>query len=434
MVKEFAVENFLSFRERQEVSFEATSDKQSEESLVYKIIHPQSNSITRILRMNLIYGANASGKTNLLLVLKSIFKLLSQYADKKEETLDYFPFAMKDGEPTKFEITFFIDNIEYQYFIEYNNNIILKELLRFNPNGVMSLFYSREYDVEKKMPKITFGENAEVKVAARKTIVGDTFNNHTVISAFGKKSIYAPKIEAIYSWAQRSLTNASYTSEIDISDIATTIIDMQKDRSKRAFFMNYINAADFNIHNIKFEEKDISIPEALKSQIIEDDDLTEDQKIKLLNRKAVKVEVEHMSDGDSFILPLSLESNGTLKTMGLTGVLYRIFSSNDIFTIDEVDDAMHYELITHMLQVLLVNEHRSQLIFSTHNQRLLDEDFIRRDMVWFTEKNKETAGTEVYSAAEFKIHKNLSLYNTYKTGKLGAVPFIGSPFINISNE
>ncbi|MFI3319453.1 MAG: AAA family ATPase [Rikenellaceae bacterium] len=434
MIKELTIENFLSFKERQEVSFEATSDKQSEESLVYKITHPQSGSVTRIMRMSFIYGANASGKTNLLLAIKSIFQLLSQHTDRKEERINYVPFAMRSGEPTKFEISFFIDNIEYQYQIEYNNSIILQEVMKFNPNGVMSSLYTRTYDAEKNIPTITFGDNAKIEAKAKKVIIENTFNNNTVISTFGKKSIYAPSIETIYNWAQRGLENSSRTPQVDIKEIASTIVHMLKDDSKRDFLIKYINAADFNINNIKFEEKDIEMPESFKSRIIEDDDLNEEQKSKLLNTKAIKVEVEHTTDGQPFTLPLSLESNGTLKTMGLSDIIYKAMTCDEIFAIDEVDDALHYDLIAYILQVLLVNEHSSQLIFSTHNQRLLDEDFIRRDMVWFTEKNQTTASTEVYSAAEFKLHKNISLYNAYKVGKLGAIPELGSPFINIPNK
>ncbi len=434
MIKEFSVENFLSFKERQEVSFEATSDKQSEESLVCRIIHPQSGSLTRILRMNLIYGANASGKTNLLLVLKSIFQLLCQYADKKEDSINYLPFAMKANDVTKFEIAFFIDGVEYQYSVEHNNYIIFNEVLKFNPKGVMSLFYSREYDMDKNIPIISFGDNAKIEAKAKKTIIENTFNNHTVISSFGKKSIYAPTIEVVYNWAQRCFANTSLPSQSSINDVASSLVGMLKDNAKRKFLMNYINAADFNISNISFEEQDMPLPNYIKEQIVESSDFNDEQKVKLLNRKVIKVEVEHNSDGNSFTLPLNLESNGTLKTMGLSDVLYKAFSSDGIFIVDEVDDALHYDLIVYILQVLLVNEHNSQLIFTTHNQRLLDEDFIRRDMVWFAEKDKISASTEVYSAVDFKLHKNVSLFNAYKIGKLGALPAIGSPFINTLSE
>ncbi|MFI3315243.1 MAG: ATP-binding protein [Rikenellaceae bacterium] len=434
MIKGFSVENFLSFKERQEVSFEATSDKQSEASLVYKIIHPQSGSLTRILRMSFIYGANASGKTNLLFAIKSIFQLLSQYTAKKEESLNYVPFAMIYGEPTKSEISFFIDNIEYQYIVEYNKSIILKEVMKFNPKGVMSSLYTRIYDVERNMPIITFGDNANIEAKAKKVIIENTFNNNTVISTFGKKSIYAPSIEVVYNWAHRGLENSSRAPHADIKEIASTIVNMLKDNSKRDFLIKYINAADFNISDVKFEEKNIDMPESFKSIIIEDDDLSEEQKSKLLNTKEIKIEVEHSADGRPFTLPLNMESNGTLKTIGLSDTIYKAMTCDEIFAIDEVDDALHYDLIAYILQVLLVNEHSSQLIFTTHNQRLLDEDFVRRDMVWFTEKNQTTASTEVYSAVEFKLHKNISLYNAYKVGKLGAIPELGSPFVKISNK
>lgn len=101
--------------------------------------------------------------------------------------------------------------------------------------------------------------------------------------------------------------------------------------------------------------------------------------------------------------------------------------------VDELDDSLHHDLLVYFLQTFLSNDSEAQLLFTVHDQLILTEDFMRRDMVWFTEKKEETASTEIFSADDFNLHKNASIFNAYKLGKLGAKPTVGSPFLNINH-
>ena len=109
MIKYFSVCNFLSFKDEQFISFEATPDKSSEEQLVYRIVHPKTGAVTRLLKMAAIYGANASGKTNLLKGIYDVWHKLFYAPNDKEDTVVYTPFALKLGETTSMKIGFFIE-------------------------------------------------------------------------------------------------------------------------------------------------------------------------------------------------------------------------------------------------------------------------------------------------------------------------------------
>ena len=124
------------------------------------------------------------------------------------------------------------------------------------------------------------------------------------------------------------------------------------------------------------------------------------------------------------------ESEGTLRMYGLSAVLYLLIMQNQILLGDEMENSLHYDLFTHFIKTFLVNSERGQMIFSTHNLMLLDEEFIRRDMVYFTNKN-EAGATEIYRAKDFGLHKDVSILNAYRAGKLGAKPNLGSIFTNI---
>ena len=123
------------------------------------------------------------------------------------------------------------------------------------------------------------------------------------------------------------------------------------------------------------------------------------------------------------------ESDGTNRMYGLSALLYTMVKNQQILVCDELDSSLHYDLFTHILKTFLVNSERGQLIFSTHNLMLLDEEYIRRDMVYFANKNQSGA-TEVYRAKDFGLHKEVSILNAYRAGKLGAKPNMGSIFMN----
>lgn len=123
------------------------------------------------------------------------------------------------------------------------------------------------------------------------------------------------------------------------------------------------------------------------------------------------------------------EINGTDRMYGLSALLFTLIKNNQTLLCDELENSLHYDLFTHIIKTFLVNSDRAQLIFSTHSLMLLDEDFIRRDMVYFANKN-ESGATEIYRAKDFGLHKEVSILNAYRAGKLGAKPQLGSIFID----
>lgn len=124
-----------------------------------------------------------------------------------------------------------------------------------------------------------------------------------------------------------------------------------------------------------------------------------------------------------------VESEGTNRMYGLSALLFTLIKNNQTLLCDELENSLHYDLFTHIIKTFLVNSDRAQLIFSTHSLMLLDEVFIRRDMVYFASKN-ESGATEIYRAKDFGLHKEVSILNAYRAGKLGAKPQLGSIFID----
>lgn len=418
MIQEFSVQNFLSIKEKQTISFEASPDKKAINTLTVEV-----KPNVRLLKMAVIYGANASGKSNMLFALENVWQRLFYAKSQKDKIINFTPFIQTENEPTHLSVTFFALGIKYQYSVSYNEEAVLSELLEYAPEGVMSLFYSRERNTEGEVPVIRFGNNLKLTAKAKNSLTENTFNNHSVLSTYSKISVDAPAFETLYNWIKQNI-HESYSSD--------TFLDIVKDvvgnNSKKKFILEAINKADFNISEIQFVEEEL--PEELKAKIKEDKDLSEKTKTRILSRKNEDVEfTHHFSTGD-FTLNRKMESKGTLQYFTLLSKLYDSIANESVHFIDEIGENLHDDLQVHYLSFYLLNSNKSQLIFTTHNQLLLDEDFIRRDMVWFTEKSKETCATELYSALDFGLHTNVSLYKAYKVGKLGAKPEIGSPFID----
>lgn len=400
MIQEFSVENFLSFDSRQEISFEASNDNSSEATLVVKVKHPKSGIVTRLLRMSAVYGANASGKTNLLYAFEDIWhKLYFPFVSKDEKIL-FRPFAIRKDDNTKMEVSFFINGIKYEYMVEYNGSEIVSELLEFNPNGVMSQFYERKHNYTTNLPEITFGKNVGLDSKTAAIIITNTLPNHTVLSTCNKISIEAPAFETVLGYIRQSILNTQNNASID-SLLKTTL----GQSARKSFLMRAIREADFNISDIVSRK---------------------------IDKDSTRIEFEHTYANGRFSMPIESESAGTLSFVEKMDLLYAVVESDKFLLVDELDDSLHHDLLVYFLQTFLSNDSEAQILFTVHDQLILTEDFMRRDMVWFTEKKEETASTDLFSADDFNLHKNASIFNAYKLGKLGAKPMVGSPFITIA--
>lgn len=297
-------------------------------------------------------------------------------------------------------VSFYIEGVKYEYQIEYNGSEIVYELMEFNPNGVMSQFYERKHNYKTNLPEITFGKNVSLDRKSSTTIITNTLPNHSVLSTYNKISVEAPAFDKVVSYIRKSILYKD-----GIRSIAELLKNTLSQSPRKLFLLKAVKEADFNICDI------VTRP-------IEKDDTT--------------IEFEHTYSDGHFSMPIESESAGTLSFVEKMDLLYGVIQNNRFIMIDELDDSLHHDLLVYFLQTFLSNESEAQLLFTVHDQLILTEDFMRRDMVWFTDKQKETSSTEVFSADDFNLHKNASIFNAYKMGKLGARPSVGSPFLTVN--
>lgn len=417
MIQEFSVQNFLSFREKQTISFVATPDKKLKDELTVEV----KPGGVRLLRLAMVYGANASGKSNLLQAIQALWTMLFSPRNKEHEDVRiYQPFELEKDKPTHFEITFWANKRKYQYELIHDRRTVLYEKMMYTSDkDVLSLMYERQ-----KGEPVQFGTTIGIKTEQRKELIKETFNNHTLLSALNKKNLDVPEvIRELYEWIKSNVHELdAYNNGLQIAEQA------ELDPKIKKFLLELLKKADFNI--IDFSVVDFSVPQKSFREI-EDNEALPDSIREILLRPQKQVVFVHGTANENFQLGLNFESKGTRIYFRLARLLFDLKNSNCILMEDELEDSLHYDLQMHYLQTYLQMSCRSQLIFTTHNQLLLNEDWlIRRDMVWFVEKDRKSSSSLLYRASDMGIHKNVSLMNAYKIGKLGAKPILGSTFLS----
>ena len=427
MIREFWVENYYSIKERQLLNFETKGSSDAFSSF-------EINEKVRINKLAILYGANASGKTNILYALQLIFRLLiNPRSDRSEKVIGYMPFALLKGEPTKMGISFYRNAIRYDYEISFNDKFILYEIMNYYPNGSKSLFYKRDFQSENKAASISFGQSLSIGKRAEGVFINNTLNNHTVLSTYAKTSFEdsVPLIADLYDWIIKQVHDVNGDKEDKMDSFAESFKDICSNQRKKSFYLQMIKKADFNIIDFHYEEKARTLSDNQKKRIAQNPDFPESFKKYLLEGKSKDVVFTNTAGADTFELDSSAQSSGTLAFIQRLKFLYDTISDNHIYFLDEPEEDLHYDLFLFYLNAYLFNSSGSQVIMSSHITSLLAEDLINdnRDLVFFVEKNSSTASSVFTRGDKYGLHKNLSLYNAYKIGRLGAKPELGSPFI-----
>lgn len=424
MIREFWVENFLSIKERQTLNFE-TKLKEDEWASV------DMGGEKRVNKLAVIYGANASGKSNMLMAIQTVFEILFYpRTNRQNHVVSRRPFALNQEAPTRMFVSFYANHKRYDYDVLYTKDHIIDELLEWYPNGSKSLFYERHYVSQEAQASIKFGTSLNISSKTKDAFLQNTLNNHSVLACFGKNSFSedAKQLADLYYWI------ASYMHEINSQKglLEKRMKSIETKEKAKRFYLQLLQKADFNI--VDFYTETITEKIQRPSFLVFDNDshASEDGMIQL---ERVKVYFVCQAGKDKFTLSYDEQSAGTKKFLSNLSALYSAITDNHVFLIDEIDSELHDDLLIFYLNTFIMNSKESQLIFTSQETSLLSEDLLNthRDFVFFAEKNREGAYSEYTRADEYGLHKNLSLYKSYRNGRLGAIPQLGSPLLYIEN-
>lgn len=412
MIVNFSIQNFGSIKDRQILSFEADASEHLENTYVV------CAAGKRLLKLALIYGANASGKTTVLKALDFLRDLVVNPKEKKTDMLDFSPYlfdANTPEQPTELSIAFVHEEVYYEYEVAFTRQSVIREVLYvYDPEK--TLVYERTTDIEEQLTKINFGDSMTLDKSAQQVLELNTLWNNTVLGGFLKTNISFEELRQVTDWF------GSYLKPIIAPDTKLdTYITNKIDEKKltKGEVLEILKKADFNISDIVIRKKEEIVPEDLlrffKGQV----------EIK------GRIIIQHTINDTHYNLPMEQESEGTKRFYGFAGLLALLIRSSTVFPIDELESSLHPDLYTHFLLSFLQNAKQSQLIATTHNRELLaDRDIFRDDVIWFTDKSKDCA-TELYSLADFDTSTIKNILNAYKIGKFSGVPRLSDTFIDV---
>ena len=412
MIVNFSIQNFGSIKDKQTLSFEADTSEHLEDAYV---VHTAGK---RLLKLALIYGANASGKTTVLKALDFLRNLVVNPKEKKTDILDFSPYlfdANTPEQPTELTIEFVYEGGCYHYEVAFMRQaVILEALYRDAPEK--TLVYKRTTDIEEQLTKISFGDKITLDKSAQQVLELNTLWNNTVLGGFLKTNINFEELRRVTDWF------GSYLKSIIApgTRIDTLITNKIKIREiDKIDVIRVLKKADFNISDIVIKNDS-------------EDDISEVFDFFKGRMEYVKPPtIQYSINNTHYNLPMEKESEGTKRFYGFAGLLALLIKSSTIFPIDELESSLHPDLYTHFLLSFLQNAKQSQVIATTHNRELLgDRDIFRDDVIWFTDKGKDCA-TELYSLADFDTATIKNILNAYKIGKFSGVPRLSDTFIDV---
>ena len=435
MLIQFSVKNYRSFREEQTLSLVAGKDGAHLDSLI------NCEGKLRLSKVASIYGANASGKSNLVKAMKAMRDLILVSATQMNlgDRIKFVsPFRLDTStvqEPSRFEITLLIEGDIFVYGFSATKEQVHDEWLFVQPQGKRSSkWLQRSRDKASGVTSWAFRGPLKKEAGLLK---GKTRDNGLVLSRAAELNIEA--VTPLYLWFRKMFWS------FDLSDPPTGLRQLTAERmNEDEEFLNrvirFIREADFGIDSLSVKEGEWlqSVPDDAPKELHELREVFVNLQKLVSSEKVVRFSIttEHsLNDGETQI-PFSLEedeSNGTQRFFALAGPILSALSNGDLLVIDEIDCSMHPLLtrkVVDLFQSPEENTKGAQLVFATHDSSLMDPTLLRRDQIWLTEKRANGA-TELFSLYDFgsdsRPRKDTAFEKNYLAGRYGAVPDFG-PF------
>ncbi|KZQ29683.1 hypothetical protein A3464_23285 [Enterobacter genomosp. O] len=435
MFVQFSFKNYLSFKDEATLSMLAAKIKSKDKNLDKRSVFNAFPDID-LLKTGVIYGANGSGKSNVFSALSFMKRMVinSSKESQADEDINVLPFKLNpryEDEPSSFEMIFIINNKLYEYtFAAVRNKITSETLSVIEKNKDEVILFERsakEINVHKQ-----FKEGIGLEKRTRK--------NALFLSVCANFDGEVSK--SVIRWF-RKIRVIQGMSDIGYLPFTVKLLD---DENKRKKIKSIIDMFDLDIVNIsksqveQTEKKESELLDAIFTTIKKDSRF---KNVSLPQHNPLGVSTTHnrFNDDGVFVDTINFElgeneSEGTKKLIALAGPLMDTFDNSYILFIDEFDARLHpliTKKIVRMFNSLDINKNNAQLVVATHDTNLLDKDELRRDQIWFAEKDS-LGGSHLKQLVEYKVRNDASYRKGYFEGDFGAIPMLGEPDIIFESD
>lgn len=401
MIINFSVKNFRSIKDEVNIVFNASSDKEHLDFIT-------STKYCDILNATVIYGLNASGKSNLINAIQVM--IWSIYWTAKDNNFlknCIIPFGFNETtltSPSEFRVNFIHENIRYEYGFSADSKQIYTEFLYTYPKNRTQLLYTREWVNNQYIYK--FGTNYKGDKKNFEHITKSTSLFLSTALSFDNQET----AQNIHKWFTKcSVENMHLFRDADYN-IQHTINCLENKTVTTTEIIKFLNEADISIIDFEIKkEHDTEQANNIKSQQIE-------------------IITKHKVNNNVYELDFGNESSGTKQIFNFAARIILTLKTGGVLIIDELNNFLHPLLVKHIVSLFSnkkANPKNAQLIFTTHETSIMTTEFLRRDQIWFCDKSTEQA-TILYSAQEFSLRKTDNLEKAYLAGRFGAIPILMS--------
>lgn len=442
MLVRFVTENFLSFNDEVEFSMIAGKGR----NLQNHVIQSNGRNDIKLLRAGVIYGANASGKSNIIKAM-AFAKNLIVNGTKPNKSIPVNVFRLDKeslSRPSKFEFDIKYKDVIYSYGFTLNSNKIISEWL-YEIDKVKDKLIFKRATLENDDVKIDFGSKFKNIADSQflEFVAKGTRKNQLFLTETAERNIKNVKeFTNVYEWFYEVVNfifpDSKYAHLVHQIKTDETISD----------FLSLFDTGIIKLEPIEVDVNKITndFPEEFKSKFLDILSEIKNDTKGILNTDNViygysknengslsmfKLMAKHKSkdlDGD-VLFELNEESDGTQRLMDIIPILISMTLTSQVFIIDELDRSLHPLLISKFLEIYFkmkgINERNNQIIFTTHSSSLLDLDLLRKDEIWFIEKNN-FGESNIYSLEEYKPRYDKDIRKGYLSGRFGAIPIIGN--------
>jgi AAA15 family ATPase/GTPase len=414
MLIEFRVKNFRSLRDEQTLSLVADKDKSLQES---NTMPSGIKAAPTLLRSMAIFGPNAGGKSNLIKALQFMRAVVAESASVMQPGQAFhtqsFRFETTSvAQPTEFDVSFVLDGIRYQFGFALTAQRITREYLLVYKAFKPQLWFERYFDEESGKDLYDFGTGLK---GPKSIWEGATRPNALFLSM--AVQLNSEQLQPVFAWFVKQL---AIFNEITPLGQHFSIEMLRKPEGKRAI-CDFLTSADISISDIEVVTRKVS------GQAVHFDMAAEKTEVRNEEQEVHELLFHHVTDHGEAVFSLGDESMGTRNLLFLTGPVLEILDKGMVLVVDELGSSLHPLLVRRLVELFQnsrFNKKGAQLIFTSHDTSLLDQDLFRRDQIWFVEKDRDQA-SKLYPLSDFSPRKNEALERGYLMGRYGALPFLG---------
>jgi len=419
MLIQFSVENYRSILGRQTLSMAASKYfKELEQFNTFEA--GDVESVPRLLRSNVIYGPNASGKSTLVLALDFMRNRVINSAKESQanENIPVEPFkltATARASDSEFEVAFIEENVRYQYGFRCNKQRVTEEWLFAYPEGRSQKWFQRVFDPTSSKDEYRF--NATF-LGGRKRQDWKEQTRPNALFLSTALQLNNAQLKPVLNWFQKRLRVIEARQFLAPNYTMTRCRDEEQKRR----VLEFLNSADLSISDIHIDTRVFS-PDILPKDMSAT--LRDEVSQEMAGKEMMKATFLHedIESREPIEFSLDEESDGTRALFAFAGPWLDVVENDRVLVVDELDTSLHPLIVHYLVKLLHRQGRKAQIVFTTHDTTILSQRILRRDQIWFMEKDERNS-TQLYPLSDFSPRDSEAIERGYLNGRYGGIPFL----------